>query len=79
MVDLSIILDGDGAWPDMRNFVAADIAAVAILDKGMTSGLPSVAVRINIGDQVIVAQTSARLFCSAAKAFMAKYPNLFED
>lgn len=82
MIAMSIHLDGDACWPDLKDsgFVEGELAAVAILDKGMTSGKPSVALRIKLPDgRTVIAQTTARLYCSAAKAFMAKYPGLFED
>lgn len=53
---------------------------VAVLDAGMASGLPSIALRIDLPDgKTVIAETSARLFCTAAKAVMAKYPALFDD
>lgn len=81
MIDLKIIMDGDNAWPDLREkgFHKGLVSGVTILDKGMSSGRPSVAIRIELEDgSSLIAQTSARLFCTAAKAFMEKYPDLFE-
>jgi hypothetical protein len=62
---------------------------VAVLEHGMASGKPSVAIRIDLDEairvgwgtkgQVILAETSAKLFCSAVKIIMAKYPDLFND
>lgn len=81
MIPFSIILDGDNAWPDLKAKPFADglIAGLAVLKGGMASGKPSVGLRIDVSDgSTVVAQTSARLFCSAAKAIMAKYPDLFE-
>lgn len=64
-----IIHLGNGAGP-MR---------VGVLSAGMTSGLPSVMIRHDLPDgQVVLAETSARLFCAAAKMIMARYPKLFE-
>jgi hypothetical protein len=86
MNQLVIKLNGDNAWPDLQDKDVIHIAdggppiQVAILDHGMTSGRPSVAIRIDIPDgRTIIAETTARLFCNAAKAFMAKYPDLFID
>ena len=81
---MHIILDGDGAWPDLedrKNVVnARNIAALAVLGGGMASGRPSIALRIELPDgTTVIVETSARLFCTAARAIMAKYPNLFED
>ena len=83
MIPLKIILNSDGVWPELKGRTIHHIKdglAVAILDKGMTSGKPSVAIRADLADgSSVIMETSARLFCSAAKAFMAKYPDLFED
>lgn len=86
MLGMSIILDGDEAWPDLRNKKfhhvgnGAKPIQVATLTGGLQSGRPSVAIRIDLDDgQIIVAETTARLFCSAAKAIMVKYPDLFVD
>lgn len=80
MIPLEIIIDREPIWPDLKHFEEADKIAVAMLDGGMASGKPSIAIRLDMDDgRVIIAQTSARLFCTAARAFMAKHPNLFED
>jgi hypothetical protein len=80
MIPFSIIFD-EPAWPDLdpHEVTEASIKGVALLKDGMASGRPSVAFRIDLpnGD-VVIAQTSARLFCTAAKAIMARYPDLFE-
>lgn len=89
MIPLDVILQGDGCWPDLRGRSAPDCThvrsggdgkmAVAVLERGMTSGKPSVALRIDLPDgRTVVAETSARLFCTAARMIMAKYPDLFE-
>lgn len=60
---------GDGAQP----------IRVAVLDRGMASGRPSVAIRLETHDgTVIIAETSARLFATAGRMVAAKYPDLFE-
>lgn len=86
MPAMSIILDGDNAWPDLKDLPAdkfhhsKNIEGVTMLNGGMASGLPSVAFRIKLDDgSVVVAETSARLFCTAARAFMARCPDLFDD
>ena len=82
MQALTIKLNGDGAWPELRDHHVIEPAKpieVAVLEMGMSSGRPSVAIRIDLPDgQVVVAQTSARLFCAAGRAIAAKYPGLFE-
>ena len=85
MIPMSILLDGDNAWPDLKDLPEGKllhtkgIAAVALLDGGMTSGRPSVAVRIDLPDgSVVIAETSARLFVTAGRAFMARHPDLLD-
>ena len=80
MIPFSIIFD-EPAWPELAdNPLVRDglIAGLAVLDKGMGSGRPSVALRIEVEGKPVIAQTSARLFCTAARAIMVKYPDLFE-
>ena len=84
LIGMTINLNGDGAWPDLstRKVIHLDQNAppikVAVLDKGMISGRPSVAIRLELPDgEVVIAETTARLFCGVAKMIMAKYPNLF--
>jgi hypothetical protein len=100
MIALDINLNGENAWPDLRNAPITEIRAkdirpashnyhlgndapsikIAVLDSGTREGKPSVCLRIEIGDgQVVTAETSARLFCTAGRMIMAKYPDLFED
>lgn len=86
MVAMSINLNGDNAWPDLKNnpnlinVPEATPIAVAVLDGGMASGRPSVAFRIDLPDgKIILFQTSARLYCSLAKTIEAKHPDLFVD
>jgi hypothetical protein len=86
MIPLTIILDGDNAWPDLKDKPADKLhhvtagMAVAMLDGGMTSGLPSVAFRIDLADgSTVIAETSARLFVTAARAFEARHGSLFGE
>jgi hypothetical protein len=86
MIGMTITLQGDNAWPDLKEkpFVhlgnEAQPIKVAVLDGGMASGRPSVAIRLDLPDgQTVVAETTARLFCTAARAIMGKYPGLFDD
>lgn len=86
MSTLIIKLDGDEAWPDLQDKEIIHLGngappiQVAVLEGGMKSGRPSVAFRIDLPDgKVVIAETTARLFCAAARAIMAKYPNLFDD
>ena len=82
MLQLTVNLEGDGAWPDLieKEFIHAREGSsiqVAPLDGGMASGLPSVTIRIDLSDgKVLVAETSARLFVMAADIIAAKYPKV---
>lgn len=83
MPHIDIITNGDGAWPDLRNnpnLVEGTLEAVAFLDKGMVSGLPSVYYRIRLSDgKIVLAQTSGRITNSIAVALNAKFPDLLKD
>jgi hypothetical protein len=86
MLALDLNLNGDNVWPDLKGKSkvihlgnSAPPIKVATLDNGMQSGLPSVALRLELPDgTVVIAETSARLFCTAANAIQARYPQLFE-
>lgn len=84
---------GDGNWPDLiellkegkllgidgAKFQKAKMS-LNVLDNGMTSGRPSVGVRIDLeGGPTVITEISARLFCTAARGIMAKYPGLFDE
>jgi hypothetical protein len=77
---------GEPAFPDIKDGArvvhlgpGAQPIRVAVLDEGMQSGRPSVAIRLDLHDgTIIIAETSARLFCAAGRAIVAKYPDLFE-
>lgn len=86
MIPMTIILDGDNAWPDLKDKDIVHLAngakpvQVAVLPGGLRSGRPSVALRIDLPDgRVVIAETTARLFVTAARAIMARYPDLFDD
>lgn len=86
MIPMTIIMKGDNAWPDLAGKDVIHLSngapplQVAVLDGGMQSGRPSVALRVDLPDgKVVIAETTARLLCTAAKAIMAKYPDLFVD
>lgn len=73
-------------WPDLdrENVIHlgndAPPVRVAVLDGGMSSGQPSIALRIDLPDgRSVIAETSARLFCTTARGIIAKYPRLFDD
>lgn len=83
MIGLTLILEGDNCWPDLKDkeFIGIEEGLqVAVLDGGMQGGRPSIAIRLELPDgRPVIAQTSARLFCTAARGIMAKYPRLFDD
>lgn len=79
--------DGDKsfAWPELDysnpNVEITTVPPkIAVLEGGTASGRASVALRVDTEHgQVIICQTSARLFVTAAKAILAKYPGLMDD
>jgi hypothetical protein len=82
MPALHLILDGEGAWPDLAeaNAVIIHLADDAVVDVaglagGMQSGKPSLAFRINLPDDghIVIWETSLALFLTAADAFKAKF------
>lgn len=80
MIALEIIMNGDSCWPDLVLFEEGERLAIAVLSGGTTEGHPSVTIRIDLpSDRIVLAQTTARLFCTAAKMIEAKYPDLFKD
>lgn len=88
MLQMSLNFDGDACWPDLsfgKNANAIHLTEgnpikIAVLTAGMTSGRPSIAIRIDLpGGPAIVAETSARLLVSIGRLIEAKYPNLLED
>ena len=80
MLPLTIHLDGDNCWSDLKDklddviHVTSDNMEIAALKGGMASGKPSVCIRINLPDgQVVIAETSMMLFLLAASSFLEKY------
>jgi hypothetical protein len=86
MISMNIIMQGDNCWPDLADDKVvihlgegSKPIQVAVLDGGLKSGRPSVAIRTDLPDgTVVIAETTARLFVTAARAVLAKYPDLFE-
>lgn len=86
MAQLILDLNGDGCWPDLKgkDFIhlgnGAPPIGVAVLSGGTDSGKPSVSFRFDLPDgRTVLAETTARLFVTAAKAIEAKFPDLFQD
>jgi hypothetical protein len=79
---IEVRLDGDGAWPDLAQMPEANkiymedsTLSIACLKNGMTSGRPSLVMRINLPDgRVLIFQTSMRGFLSAASIVATGYP-----
>lgn len=75
----SVNLDGDGAWPDLADktdrIVHITDIDVAVLAHGTKGGRPSVAFRMDLPDgQVVFAETTLRLFLTAAAAMKGRFP-----
>ena len=84
MITIHVKLEGDGAWPDLAEKVDSVIyllndappLQIATLSDGMTSGNPSLAMRIDLPDgRTVILETSVRLFLVAAHAIEARYPD----
>jgi len=79
---INVILEGDRCWEDLANKIKSakviwlreGAISIAALSKGMKSGKPSISIRIDLPDgRTLVAETSMRLFLSAAEAFKQRY------
>ncbi len=81
MMDVKIILDGDGAFEYLQDEVENGkikhgmLEAVSARPEGMQpSGLPSVSFLIKLDDGThVFAETSLKLFQMAAAGFMGRY------
>jgi hypothetical protein len=84
MQPLVVHLQGDEAWSDLPAHAGVEVdvtkpVQVAVVDRGMASDRPSVVIRIDLADgRVVLARTSALLFCGAGRIIQGKYPGLFE-
>lgn len=73
---LEINLNGDNAWPELREveFEHGMATHVAVLANGTSGGRPSVAIRGKLEDgSEVVLETTWNLFYSAARAIEARY------
>ncbi len=76
MITLDIRLDGDGAWPELKDkeLIETTLTGVSALAAGTNTGRSSVMLRIDLPDgKVVMAQTTMRLFLNAANLFRIKY------
>lgn len=78
MLELKILPNGDGQWPDLKQkeeegkLIEVTNLEIAGLPVGMSSGMPSVAIRIDLEDgRTVFAQTSLRLFLTCAEVLVA--------
>ena len=85
MPTLVVHLEGDGCWPDLdRDKIvhlgnAAPPIHVACLERGVSSGRPSVGFRLDLPNgQVVIAETSVRLFLHAADLVRLRYGEMAE-
>lgn len=79
MVDVNLILDGDGALDDVDPATMREgrFERIIALDSGMNTGLPSVTIVILMPDGTrVIAQTSGRIFCVAGRAIAARFPDI---
>lgn len=76
---IKVELEGDGAFSDLQDKLDQVIhltgpITIAVLEGGMTSGRPSLAIRIDLPDgKVIVQEASVRAFLAAADVLRAKF------
>jgi len=76
MIVMSVILEGDGCWTDLRDkkIIQASGIQVAGLQGGMKGGSPSVAFRIDLADgRTAIAETSLKLLLTVSDLLKAKY------
>lgn len=73
---IDIHVNGDGCWPDidMTAVLHGELSGMAALPGGMTSGKPSVTLRITLDDgMTVLAETSLALLHTAVRAFVSRY------
>jgi hypothetical protein len=77
MNSISLFLDGDGAWPDMKSKIeegklinlTGGTIGLALLVNGTVGGNPSVSIRLDLPDgQVVFTQTTLALLSNAVRA-----------
>lgn len=76
--------DDDPAWPDLAGKdvvrMSGDTWHLAGLAKGMSSGKPSVALRLPLeSGQTMVAETSLAAWIAATIALRGAFPDAFKD
>ena len=82
MTMLRVILDGDGAFEDLKGkedkvIYLTGAFTVSALEGGMKSGGPSVAIRIDLPDgRTVIQETSLKLWYTATRALKGKFGDL---
>jgi len=83
MTMLRVILEGEGAFEDLKGKEDKIIHltgpfTIAALEGGMEpSGMPSVAIRIDLPDgRTVIQETSLKLWYTATRAFKGKFGDL---
>lgn len=80
-MDLRIIRQGDPPpWTDISEAIHLpdDTWKVAILEGGMTSGKPSLALRFELPDgKIVIAETSVAAWSAVTVAARGAFPDLF--
>jgi hypothetical protein len=76
-------LDDPPLWPELegRKVISEGVTLgnVAVLDKGMQSGWPSVMFRIGLPDgSYVVAEQSGKQIATLGRMIMIKYPHLLD-
>lgn len=68
---LSVIMNGDNCWPDLRTgFIEGQWIGIARLPNGTVQGNATVTVRIELPDgRTVLAETTLALLSSAVRAF----------
>lgn len=79
MIGINVQFQAKGAspvWPNLKA-IPAPTCQVAVLEKGMESGKPAVAIRMTTVDgKDVIYQTSGALFVAAARLVWARHPEL---
>ncbi len=81
MPSMRVVLDPDGTFPELQHKKVHKVQSeivMTVLEHGMKSGAPSVALVIPLEDgSVVFAETSAKLILTAAAAIKGKYGDDF--
>lgn len=83
MPAIHLNLEGDNAWPDLEPdgfVVGPEEWRLAVLERGMSSGKPSIALRLDLPTgQTVIAQTSLAAWIAVTCALRGRYPDEFID